>query len=77
MQAVSWGRMSLQQGEGYTIGIRTQDIETARQPWTPLQQDTVDMDQDLQSIASARRCAEKAFKAYQDFLVQILHMLMQ
>ena len=26
------------------------------------------MDQDLQSIASARRCAEKAFKAYQDFL---------
>ena len=26
------------------------------------------MDQDLQSIASARRCAEKAFQAYQDFL---------
>ncbi len=26
------------------------------------------MDQDLQSIASARRCAENAFKAYQDFL---------
>ena len=26
------------------------------------------MDKDLQSIASARRCAEKAFKAYQDFL---------
>ncbi len=26
------------------------------------------MDKDLQSIASARRCADKAFKAYQDFL---------